>query len=505
MLGLPSLDSGPALQPRARLADACGRSRSTTRRRSTPTSSPPPRSPPRRTGTSSTPTRPADARESAAAGSASAGADEPLAQFSYALLRPRGSGPVRLRIEEAGAEQAQYDVLVNGVKIHHRGPNPQERGQYGGQVGLVHYELTIPRAALDKRRGAERFRLTFRNARRARPRRADRAGVGDRRQGRPRRARRRRSRRALRRHRRQRRARCRRPRHDDRCAATSSARPYAIVDFGKEVGGDVTVRAKKLSGSPKVSFAFSESKQFMTSASDYSADPVGVVTETETVKVPNGTTHDLAARRPRRLPLPDGVAERPRRRRAVRPEAEIRGGAAAERPARLPRRLPQLRRPAQPLLVLRRLHGPALDDRPADRPPLPGAARPAAQRRENRRRPLRDRRRAEARPLHLGRRPRRRQPGRVPVDRRHAQPPARLRLAVGQTERRGPAGRRLHPGGGRQRLVDELGRVRALVDRQLRAALPLQRRQSVLRQMVPAVAGDGRLGARTSIPPTTCW
>ncbi len=69
------------------------------------------------------------------------------------------------------------------------------------------------------------------------------------------------------------------------------SRPYAIVDFGKEVGGDVTRRARRSSsGSPKVSFAFIESKQFMTSASDYSADPVGVVTETETVKVPNGTS-----------------------------------------------------------------------------------------------------------------------------------------------------------------------------------------------------------------------
>ncbi len=137
----------------------------------------------------------------------SAGADEPLAQFSYALLRPRGSGPVRLRIEEAGAEQAQYDVLVNGVKVHHRGPNPQERGQYGGQVGLVHYEIDDParRARQAPRRGALPRHLPQR--RRARPRRADRAGVGDRRPRRARRARRRRPRRALRRHRRQRRAR----------------------------------------------------------------------------------------------------------------------------------------------------------------------------------------------------------------------------------------------------------------------------------------------------------
>ena len=219
----------------------------------------------------------------------SAGADEPLAQFSYALLRPRGSGPVRLRIEEAGAEQAQYDVLVNGVEIHHRGPNPRERGQYGGQVGLVHYEIDVPRKALDKRRGAERFRLTFRNADEPGPgaRIAQVWVIGDRGS---------------------RAARAAadpeapyggtvddaRALADGRGTTTMRgdvlSRPYAIVDFGKEVGGDVTVRARRLSGSPKVSFAFSESKQFMTSASDYSADPVGVVTETETVKVPNGTS-----------------------------------------------------------------------------------------------------------------------------------------------------------------------------------------------------------------------
>jgi hypothetical protein len=67
-------------------------------------------------------------------------------------------------------------------------------------------------------------------------------------------------------------------------------RPYAILDFGREVGGAVTVRATRLAGAPSVAFAFSESAQFMTSASDYSADPVGVVTETQSVKVPAGTT-----------------------------------------------------------------------------------------------------------------------------------------------------------------------------------------------------------------------
>jgi hypothetical protein len=215
----------------------------------------------------------------------SAGANEPLAEFSYALMRPPGGGGVRLRIEEAGAESSQYDVLVNGVKIHHRGPNPQERGLYGGQVGLVHYELDVPRAALRKGgRDARRFRVTFRNS--------DDPGPGARiaqvwaiatgdagRDPAPPYGGSVRNARAL---------------VSGRGSATLRgdvlSRPYAILDFGKEVGGDVTVRAKRLDGAPKVSFAFSESKQFMTSASDYSADPVGVVTETQTVKVPAGTT-----------------------------------------------------------------------------------------------------------------------------------------------------------------------------------------------------------------------
>lgn len=212
----------------------------------------------------------------------SAGAQEPQAEFSYRLLRPQGGGDLRLRIEEAGAETAQYDVLVNGVKVHHRPITPRERGVYGGQVGLVHYDVDVPRSAL--RRSGERktFKLTFRNsddpgpgariaqvwaiARGGRDAPAPYGGTVT-------------NARAL---------------AGGKGAATLRgdvlSRPYAIVDFGREVGGDVTVRAKKLSGSPKVSFAFSESNQFMTSASDYSADPVGVVTETETVKVPNGTS-----------------------------------------------------------------------------------------------------------------------------------------------------------------------------------------------------------------------
>ena len=67
-------------------------------------------------------------------------------------------------------------------------------------------------------------------------------------------------------------------------------RPYVIYDFCREVGGTVSVRARRLSGAPRLAFAFSESEQFMTSASDFSADPVGVVDETQIVKVAPGET-----------------------------------------------------------------------------------------------------------------------------------------------------------------------------------------------------------------------
>lgn len=215
------------------------------------------------------------------------GPNEPQAEFSYTLRAPR-HGPLRLRIEEAGAEDSDYDVLVNGVVVRHRGSAPEQRGAYGGAVGLVHYDVKVPRAALERSRIARpshgghgayrRLRVTFRNS--------DQPGHGARIAqvwaiapgGRPPRA----------------------PfggavldargllRSGGAGATISSellGRPYVILDFGREVGGVVSVRARRLSGVPTLDFAFSESARFMTSASDFSTDPVGVVTETQSVKV----------------------------------------------------------------------------------------------------------------------------------------------------------------------------------------------------------------------------
>ena len=223
-----------------------------------------------------------------------AGENEPRAEFSYRLRAPDG-GRGTLRIEEAGAEDSRYDVLVDGLRVHTRGPAPEQRGTYGGQVGLVHYDIDLPKL----RRAT--FKLTFRNAAKPGPG-ARIAGVwvqgakGD-------------------------------PQApyggtvENAQALTGShgatelrtdlfGRPYAIYDFGREVGGTVSVRAKRLSGAPRLAFAFSESEQFMTSASDFSADPVGVVDETQTVKVARGRDHAEGAAAARRLPLPDALPRR---------------------------------------------------------------------------------------------------------------------------------------------------------------------------------------------------
>src|SRR4051812_47147298 len=205
-----------------------------------------------------------------------AGPDEPRAQFSYRMQAP-AKGAVTLRIEEAGAEHASYDVLVDGTLVHHRGDAPEQRGSYGGQVGLVHFDVTVPRSAI---RGST-FRLTFRNGADPGPG-ARIAGVWVQSTGGT-------------------------PQDPyggtvqnagaltgTKGAATITGnlfgRPYAILDFGREVGGTLDVQAERVSGNPKLAFAFSESEQFMTSASDFSADPVGVVDETQVVPVPEGSS-----------------------------------------------------------------------------------------------------------------------------------------------------------------------------------------------------------------------
>jgi hypothetical protein len=200
-----------------------------------------------------------------------AGPDEPRAEFSYRLRTPKGGGT--LRIEEAGAEDSRYDILVDGIRIATRSPKPEQRGTYGGLVGLVHYDVKLPRLR------RETFTLTFRNASRPGPgaRIANvwvQGGDVDAPYG---------------------------GSVSNPSALTNGrgatelrtdlfGRPYVIYDFGREVGGTVSVKATNLGGAPRLAFAFSESEQFMTSASDFSADPVGVVDETQVVRVPKGTS-----------------------------------------------------------------------------------------------------------------------------------------------------------------------------------------------------------------------
>jgi len=56
-------------------------------------------------------------------------------------------------------------------------------------------------------------------------------------------------------------------------------RPFVIYDFGREVGGRISLRATDATGAAKLGLAFSESAQFMTTTSDFSGDPRGVPTE----------------------------------------------------------------------------------------------------------------------------------------------------------------------------------------------------------------------------------
>jgi Bacterial alpha-L-rhamnosidase 6 hairpin glycosidase domain/Bacterial alpha-L-rhamnosidase C-terminal domain len=67
-------------------------------------------------------------------------------------------------------------------------------------------------------------------------------------------------------------------------------RPYAIFDFGHEVGGRVQATLKNSGPAMTVGLAFSEAPIYMTTASDFSEDSPGVATETHYITVPHGTT-----------------------------------------------------------------------------------------------------------------------------------------------------------------------------------------------------------------------
>lgn len=206
-----------------------------------------------------------------------AGPQLPGAWFSYQLQVPAW-GDLALRVEEAGSQNAHYGVLVNGTQVYERKPDPNQSGTWHDMVGLVHYTVTVPRKLIGS---ATVITVTFRNA--ADPGTgAQIAGVwalasgGSPPTGGP---------------------------YGGSTTAPEAAyrggtttlsahtfgRPYVIYDFGKEVGGTVEVTANTTSGSPVLGLAFSESTQFMTTASDFSQDPPGIATETHYFNLTSGT------------------------------------------------------------------------------------------------------------------------------------------------------------------------------------------------------------------------
>ncbi|MFF4240248.1 alpha-L-rhamnosidase C-terminal domain-containing protein [Actinomadura geliboluensis] len=205
--------------------------------------------------------------------------DKAGAGFGYRMRVAPGHGPVTLRVEEAGSATAHYEVLVNGEVVHERKPDPAQAGVWSGdKAGLVHYDVAVPARLV---RSAGDIRVTFRNTANPGPGarihavwtlqqggRAPAAPYGGTVQN---------------------------PSGAFRQGGTTLTsneygRPYVIYDFGKEVGGQIQVTADVRKGTPRLGLAFSESAQYLTTASDYSQDPVGLATETHYLDTEAGRT-----------------------------------------------------------------------------------------------------------------------------------------------------------------------------------------------------------------------
>ena len=200
----------------------------------------------------------------------------PDAAFSY-LLHGSGRGDQMIRVEAAGSATAAYDVVVGAKVVYSVRPTSAEYAFGGRQVGMEHYSFTVKSNDIS-RDGT--FRVAFRNT--ANPGDgAQIAGVWD-------------------------------------SAANGSSEapfggsvtdpagalaagttvlrsdifsePYVIYDFGRDVGGTISVSADNRSGSPRLGLAFSESAQFLTTSSDFSQDPSGVATETHYFQPAAGKT-----------------------------------------------------------------------------------------------------------------------------------------------------------------------------------------------------------------------
>ncbi|GAA4507336.1 alpha-L-rhamnosidase C-terminal domain-containing protein [Actinoallomurus oryzae] len=211
-----------------------------------------------------------------------AGPDQAGASFGYRLRVPRGRD-VRLRVEEAGSATAHYEVLVGDQVVHERKPDPAQAGTWSGLAGLVHYDVTVPARLIG---ASGDLRVTFRNTADPGPGARVHAvwtlgdggtpaapyggTVGD-------------PAGALR-------------GGTTTLRAAAYGRPYVVYDFGKEVAGQVRLSLAGVTGTPRIGLAFSESTEYLTTASDYSQDPTGLATETHYLTARNGDLTDPVIR-----------------------------------------------------------------------------------------------------------------------------------------------------------------------------------------------------------------
>ena len=224
-----------------------------------------------------------------------AGPNVARAWFSVVLHAP-AHGSVRVRVEDAASASADYRVLVDGTDVYHRGPLSSQAGlvsESGPQFkGLLHYSFDVPQAVLARAplsRSGRLLTVEFRNglspgpgARIARvwaysasPRKSSSSvsqGSGN-------------------------------P-YAGSVAAPSSAisgrgmtmqastyaRPYAIFDFGRDVGGQVSFDVSGLAKPVTLGLAFAESYEYMTSVSDQACGTSGLCTETHYLTIHPGQT-----------------------------------------------------------------------------------------------------------------------------------------------------------------------------------------------------------------------
>jgi len=215
--------------------------------------------------------------------------------FFSVRLHAGAKGPIRIRVEEAASTNSDYWVLVNSKYVYHRVPQKLQQGlasESGPQFkGIIHYSFTVPAAILAKAQTSDSERLIrveFQNS-------ATDPGDG---------------------------ARIsriwviggihRRLRSSMRFAGATTfggkvmtpsgswtsqgmtlksgiyGRPYAILDFRRDVGGNVAFDVSGVKKPVVVGLAFSESYEYMTSVSDSACGTTGVCTETHYLTIRPG-------------------------------------------------------------------------------------------------------------------------------------------------------------------------------------------------------------------------